>query len=52
MSDQCYLDRRHSITVADGYGSEKPIALMKANETICEHLLDAEMRAAILRRVA
>lgn len=39
-------------TVADGYGGEKPIPLMAANETICEHLLDAEMRAAILRLVA
>lgn len=39
-------------TVADGYGGEKPLALMAANETICEYLLDTEMRAAILRLVS
>lgn len=39
-------------TVADGYGGEKPLALMAANETICGYLLDEEMRSAILRLVA
>jgi hypothetical protein len=38
-------------TASDGYGGERPSALMKANEDICKDLLDADLRAAILRLV-
>jgi hypothetical protein len=39
-------------TGSDGYGGERPSTLMKVNEAVCEDMLDAEMRAAILRLVA
>lgn len=38
-------------TGSDGYGGQRPAVLMEANETICGLLLDAELRAAILRLV-
>ena len=38
-------------TASDGYGGERPSVLMKANEEICKDLLDADLRAAILRLV-
>jgi integrase len=38
-------------TVADGYGGEKPLKLMAANETICKDLLDADLIAAVRRLI-
>jgi integrase len=38
-------------TGSDGYGGERPSALMAANESICKDLLDADLTAAILRLV-
>jgi integrase len=39
-------------TGSDGYGGERPGELMAANESICNDLLDADLRAAILALVA
>lgn len=38
-------------TISDEYGGENPAALLKANERICRHFLDGEMREAVRRLV-